>query len=291
MRTLVVTAADEGFATLLRSLVESLDQWQPRPFDDLACFDIGLAASTRAWIARRATHLVEPGWDLPVDETLRSTRPNLRALTVRPFLPRYFPGYDVYLWIDADAWVQERAGLEAYRQAALEGAMALVSHDHPAYRHGPEMSAWRDSRAQACFGRAACELSGISSSWVTYWNTGVFALAAGAPHWSEWSRYFAQGLAATDGKVCCDQTALNQAVAMERLAIAPLAARHNWLCHLALPAFDEAPGKLCDPLERQSALGILHLSGGTKDLLAQLRGDPLGRRLQLRYPPGLVSLA
>jgi hypothetical protein len=49
MRTLVVTAADEAFAPLLRGLVASLHQWDPRPFTDLACLDVGLGGPV-AWI-------------------------------------------------------------------------------------------------------------------------------------------------------------------------------------------------------------------------------------------------
>jgi hypothetical protein len=96
MRTLLVTAANEAFMPLLRGLVGSLQQWEPRPFTDLACFDLRFTPESRRWIERFATHVVTPGWDLPVDEELRRQQPELRALTVRPFLPRYFPGYDVY---------------------------------------------------------------------------------------------------------------------------------------------------------------------------------------------------
>ncbi|MGH6976466.1 MAG: hypothetical protein ACREED_05505 [Stellaceae bacterium] len=29
-----------------------------------------------------------------------------------PFLRRYFPGYDVYLWLDGDTWVQDAEAIE-----------------------------------------------------------------------------------------------------------------------------------------------------------------------------------
>jgi hypothetical protein len=117
----------------------------------------------------------------------------------------------------------------------------------------------------------------------------VFALGAEAPHWNEWSRYFALGLAATAGKLCCDQTALNHAIAVERLPVMALPACYNWLCHLALPSFDEHRSRFCDPLEQQAALGILHLTANTKRLAVCLRGDELGRKLDLRYPPRLFT--
>ena len=82
-----------------------------------------------------AAHVVEPGWDLPVGEKLRTEKPELRGLTVRPFLPNYFPGYDAYLWIDADAWVQERYALDWYIEEAAKGALVAAPHVDRAYRH------------------------------------------------------------------------------------------------------------------------------------------------------------
>ncbi len=280
LRTLVVTAANEAFAPLLRGLVDSLHQWQPRPFTALACFDLGLAPATRDWIGQRAQHVIVPEWDLPVHRSLRQGQPQLRALTTRPFLRRYFPGYDFYLWIDADAWVQQRDAVESYFTAASDGAMAIVAHDHPAYHHSQAATSWRVQRRRECFGRGATSLP-----LANYWNAGVFALAASAPHWETWSNYFNASLDATGGKLCCDQTALNHAITVEKLPVAALTARENWLCHLALPAFDVARNQYCDPLGQQPALGILHLAAHTKDIAVPLQGDAQGRTLDLRFPP------
>jgi len=285
LRTLIVTAADENFSGLLRGLVGSLQQWEVQPYTALACFDLDLAPATRDWIGRHAAHVVEPGWDLPVDQALRSAQPYLRALTVRPFLPRYFPGYDVYLWIDSDAWVQDQSAIETYVTAAASGAIAVVSHAHPAYQHSAGNMNWRAQRAKAYFAMDP----GMSVPRDQYWNAGIFALAAKAPHWQQWAHYFALGLAATDGRLCCDQTALNQAIRVERLPVAALPAPYNWLCHLALPAFDETRQCLCDPLDQQTALGIIHLTANSKNLVCRLRGDALGRKLSLCYPPGLLK--
>ena len=47
MRTLIVTAANEAFAPLLRGLIDSIDQRAPRVFTGLACFDLGLAPGSQ----------------------------------------------------------------------------------------------------------------------------------------------------------------------------------------------------------------------------------------------------
>jgi hypothetical protein len=280
MRILVVTSADEAFMPLLSGLVGSLQQWKTRAFDDLACFDLGLAPKSRQWIEGFATHVVEPGWDLPVNEKLRQEQPELRALTVRPFLPRYFPGYDVYLWIDADAWVQERFALEWLLAAASTGRLAAVPQVHHAYLQTERNFNWRIRHMQACFGQEA----GRRLLWDSYFNAGVFALHADAPHWALWAKWFSLGLEATRGKLCCDQTALNQAIWMEQLPVTPLPALCNWLCHLALPRFDVARRKFCEPIAPGHPIGILHLSANSKDMHLELRSEDRSHKVSLRFP-------
>jgi hypothetical protein len=280
LRTLIVTAADEAFVPLLRGLVESLQQWTPRPYTDLACLDLGLSAANRDWVARYAAHVIEPGWDLGVDEQARTAHPEWRALTARPFLPRYFPGYDVYVWIDADAWVQERFALDWYTILADKGQLAITPHVDRAYRTTPHLIHSRMSRMRAYFGPEAEK----RTLWDRYFNAGVFALRADAPHWAIWATWFRAGLDATAGKLCCDQTALNQAIWMDRLPVAPLPALCNWLCHLAVPAFDPRRGRFCEPILPRNSIGILHLAADSKDRVLALRGDGWERRITLRFP-------
>lgn len=279
MRTLICTAADEAFAPLLRGLVLSLRQWEPRPYTSVACLDVGLGPRTREWLAGYAEHVVEPGWDLPVAAQLRVERPYLRAITARPFLPRYFPGYDVYLWIDADAWVQERFAIDWYLAVAAGGLLAATPQVDRAYRQTAHLVRWRTRRLQAYFGAGAA----ARASWETYFNSGVFALRAGAPHWRAWAEAFAQGLESTRGTLCEDQTALNYALWARQLPVGPLPAVCNWLCHLAPPAFDADHSKFCEPLFPRHRIGIMHLTAKTKDLCLELPGEQGPRAVSLRF--------
>jgi lipopolysaccharide biosynthesis glycosyltransferase len=279
MRTLVVTGADEAFMPLLRGLVKSLQQWEPRPFTALACLDLGLGSESSEWVSRYAAHVVTPGWDLPVDRQLREKQPHLRALTARPFLPEYFPGYDVYLWIDADAWVQERFALEWYFAAAEEGSLAAVPQVDSSYRHKAGMLDWRARRMQTYFREEAAH----RALWDTYFNAGVFALGADAPHWKLWAKHFREGLEATNGSLCCDQTALNHTLWTEDLPVHPLPALCNWLCHLACPGFHVERQRFCEPFTPRRSIGLLHLAAHSKNVSLHLHGDGW-TRTSLRFP-------
>lgn len=279
MRVLFVTAASESYASLLRGLVLSLQPWQPQPYTDLAVLDLGLADETRQWIRQYARHLAVPAWDLPVSETLRAQEPHARALTARPFLRDYFPGYDIYMWIDSDAWVQERYALDWYIAAAARGAMAITPQVHHAYQHTQTSYAWRAQRMRAYFGKPGLQ----RLSWATYFNAGVFALPAKSSHWELWRQSFETGLNACGGSICCDQTALNYCLWTNNVRVMPLPATCNWLCHLAAPGYDVARRRFCEPVVPGSALGILHLAANSKDRRIVVRSGDGVREVGLRF--------
>lgn len=261
VRTLAVTAANEAFVPLLEGLVGSLQQWRSTPIDDLACFDLGLGKSSRAWVASQARFLVKPAWDLPVDEGTKAAKPAYRGLTVRPYLRDYFPGYDVYLWLDADLWVQRKAALDAYIKGASRMGLAIAAQTHPAYVHQPGFVHQRVSHLRSYYGPEGARPLDVEP----YYNPGVFALSASAPHWTAWERSFRAGLQRTGGRLVNDQTAINHAVWSDRLPVAALDARFNWCCHLAAPFFDRRRRRFLEPVEDGRPLGIVHMTAYTKD--------------------------
>ncbi len=279
LRTLVVTGADEGYFSLLDGLLDSLHQWDEQPFADLACFDLGLEARSRASVATRVSRIVEPSWDLPVDAELCRTRPGLRGHTVRPFLPRYFPGYDIYIWIDADAWVQRRFALEWLAGAAAQGLLGAVAHVHPAYETSDEVIQRRRGRMKAYYGQETAD----QIRWDMYLNSGVIALAANAPHWAAWEASFTRGLEACQGKLVTDQAALNHAVWIERLPVCPLPALCNWVTHLAMPGLDLVRGGFCEPVPPAHQIGILHLTDKSWIPIPYDLGDGSYRSVSLRF--------
>ncbi|MBI5276126.1 MAG: hypothetical protein HY854_06650 [Burkholderiales bacterium] len=280
MRTLIVTGADEAFSALLRGLLRSLQQWQPQPYTDLAVLDLGLSAASLEWVGRYARHVVRPGWDLKVDPALRVAKPHLRALTARPFLRDYFPGYDLYLWLDSDTWVQEQFAVEWMFRSAASGAMGLVPEHDRCYHPQPAFVTWRQRGMRHYFDEKAVQ----RVLWDRYFNAGVFSLHVDAPHWGLWNRYFTQGIAKSQGHHVCDQTALNQMLWVERPPVLPLPALCNWLCHSATPGWREDRARFCEPYPPWHVLGIVHLVGGTKDTRVKISRNGVEENFSLQFP-------
>jgi glycosyl transferase family 8 len=260
MKTIIVTGADENFSGLLLGLIDSLHQWDQPLADAIGVLDLGLAKETLRKICGRVTRFATPGWDLPVGPDARQSKPFLRAMTARSFLPRYFPGYDQYLWLDADTWVQERYVTERFFQHAKGGAMAVVPEADHSYIHTADIINWRTLRLSEYFGEDATLLLPTH----TYYNSGAVCLEANAPHWESWTHRFRQGLTASP-ELVSDQTALNYAIWQDKLPLNPLPALCNWCCHLADVVVDRRTGKLCKPGIPRNSIGLIHMTSSAKD--------------------------
>jgi len=287
---IAVTAADAGYFELLRDLLLSLEAARPQTPErpegaDLAVglFDLGLTAEQLAWLDGRVTRIVTPGWDLAVPPAVRAARPHARALTVRPFLPQHFPGYDTYLWIDADVWVQSWQGIELFRHAARLDPVAAAPHTDRAFPLHRRMVQRRHASFAAGYGKAEADLLCLEN----HLNAGVYAARAGSPLWALWAEVFQQGIDASNGADINDQTALNYAWHRRGLSVHLLPANCNWTCHMAKPAWNPRTRQFCEPFLPFAPIALLHLCGLTRQRVYDLAGlDGQRHRMSLRYPGG-----
>ena len=144
--------------------------------------------------------MLAPDW--AIDFPGRSSAPGwFRAMVNRPFLTQFFPGFDVYLCLDVDAWVQDAQCLSEFVTATESGSVAVVPE-----RFGPPVKyvtqlpdgrylvqeisepAIRQNLAKSyrdCFGP---EYEKYANQPVR--NCGVFAIRGDSPAWGIWQEYF-----------------------------------------------------------------------------------------------------
>jgi hypothetical protein len=257
-RLLIASGSDSGYFPLLRDTVLSVLAHRRNVATGI--LDFGLAPDQRAWLADRVTHLVRPGWDLDFPE--REHTPEIRkAQFSRPFLRRHFPGYETYLWIDADAWLQDWRAIELYIAAAGHEKLAITPEIDRAYKRHykrPKLFGW--TLAWKCyreaFGWRVADRLGRNP----ILNCGVFALHHDAPHWDAWARVIAQ-ISQRTRFFYIEQTALNYVIFAERLPVNLLPAYCNWIPGDAVPAFDAAHGLFVEPYAPHEVIGVMHLAG------------------------------
>ena len=257
-RLVLVSGADRFYFPLLRDTVQSI--LAQRPAATIGILDFGLDADQREWLGARVRHLVRPGWDFAFPKQQR-TPETLKAQLARPFLRRHFPGYETYLWIDADAWVQDWRAIELYVAAAGTDKLAITPEIDRAYKRHykrPKLFgwtlAWKNYRT--AFGWRVADRLGRNPML----NCGVFALHHEAPHWDAWIRVMTR-IAQRTRFFFIEQTALNYVIFAEDLPVNLLPAYCNWMPGDAAPAFDPVRGLFVEPYAPHEPIGVMHLAG------------------------------
>jgi lipopolysaccharide biosynthesis glycosyltransferase len=266
-KTIIVTSADDKYAPLLSSLLNSLSQWNRPLSSAVGILDLGLSKKSLESVKGKYTHITKPGWDIPVHSELKASRPYERAKLCRPFLVDYFPGFDLYLWLDADTWIQEYGVIEAYFLAASNGALAVVPSEDRCFRYTQRSMIWRRRYLFDYFGHDALkEYEKVMHhfSGYAYYNAGVFCLSKNAPHWESWKKYFLLAAEKINGGVS-DQAVLNYAIWKDNLPVYPLPATYNWLCHYSIPIWSSTSRKFHEPLIPHRKIELIHMTGDTKN--------------------------
>ena len=260
-RVIIVTACDSRFAGLLRGLLATLQPVLAAPGVDLACFDIGLDPEDRAWLSRYTSVIRPPGIHFGLDEADHSAP--LRSFLARPFLREYFPGYDFYIWIDSDIWLQDPGVVSRYLDGAAEHGLAVTHEEERAYQFQPWLFGWTAKHFLLGYGL----LTGAYLLARPHVNAGFFAMAADAPHWDAWARRYEAALRRSGKLVPHDQFALNHALharGKDRLPAALLDPSCNWICERGAPMWNDVDGAYCKPYAPYERIGAVHLAGPGK---------------------------
>ena len=253
MKTLIVTAANESYAPFLRDLIESLDPHRAGLNSELAIVDLGLSPESRNEFARRAEHLIAPEWPFKPHPVFSHDRVHL-SRAARPFLPDLVPGFDVYVWLDADVWVQDPLGLRWLIEAAAISDIAAVPTLHRAYRLKQQDVAWIEARYRMAFdAEAVGELMSRP-----YINAGVFAAKPSSNLWRHYAARFQTALDRWQGSFLSDQAVVNATIVFDGIHAQLIPARANWICHLARPFWDARAKRFVEPAMPYDPILLMH---------------------------------
>ena len=224
-RTIIITGCEDHYVPLLAGLIGSIEGPARTNQIDIGLLDFGLRDECRKEYARRGVAVVTPEWDF--DQSLFHAPPAdyFKAMTSRPHLRKYFPGYDCYLWMDADSWVQDWSGVELYIASAEAYGLAVtpeVDRSYaPIYSSKMAVIQWRRECYLRCFDE---DVANRLALYPTI-NSGVFAARADAPIWDIWSHTLGQIFQAKhEAFFFAEQSALNAGIRLNglRTAFLPL---------------------------------------------------------------------
>lgn len=225
-----------------------------------------------------ADHLFHVSDDRFLSDQRRGFR--LAYLGIKARLPEFFPGYEVYIWLDGDTWVQNAAGLGQIVESAQYADICMHPERDPNYTIQDHSRVYLRYVYELLYGPDEANRYVDHASI----NSGVFAAKATSPLWRLWQEALEDVRARAGDRAdihFSDQIPLHRLVVSGQLTLAPLRAVNNWLTMLSLPAVNFERKRLLAPTYPFEEINIIHLIGDTKHKRYRL-GDS-GREITFRY--------
>ena len=122
----IVSLADSNYFDLLSELIDSIKKFEQSKNVSICILDAGLTEDQKNKLSEKIDEIKIAEWDIEVSGYKVSGKEWLKSQVSRAFLPKYFPGYKKYLWIDCDAWVNDWQSIELYFKACENGKLGIT---------------------------------------------------------------------------------------------------------------------------------------------------------------------
>jgi hypothetical protein len=278
-KNVIVSLADSNYFELLNELVDSIKKFEKSKDVAICILDAGLTSEQKIILSKKVDEIKSAEWDIEVPAIKVKGREWLKSQVSRAFLPKYFPNYEKYLWIDCDAWVNNWDSVELYFKACENGKLGITQTFGPGYKVMSKVN-WLFGKIAIIksqnFKHAVKSKIGLSKArklaFAPHINIGVFSLEKNSPCWISWQKNLDQTL--KSGNIFGSEgLAINMSVYIDELETEFLPLNCNWIASNLLPKFDEIQNTFVEPYLPNYKIGIMHLAAGIWDGDKDMRLD------------------
>tara|TARA_B100000965_G_scaffold140714_1_gene117168 strand:- start:292 stop:1203 length:912 start_codon:yes stop_codon:yes gene_type:complete len=264
----IVSLADSNYFPLLDELIDSIKRFKESKDIAICVLDAGLLEQQKNKLLSKVDEIKSAEWDIKVPESKIKGREWLKSQVSRAFIPKYFPNYEKYLWIDCDAWVNDWQTIEIFFKACDDNKLGITQTIGPGYKI--------TSKVDWVFGKLAIIKSqnfkhAIKSNinlnkarklaFAPHINIGVFSLEKNSKSWEIWQNNLRETLKGGD-IFGSEQLAMNISVYHDNIETEFLPLNCNWITSNLLPKFDETNDTFVEPYLPNNKIGIMHLAAG-----------------------------
>jgi hypothetical protein len=270
-KNVIVSLADANYFELLNELVDSVKNFEKSKDVAICILDAGLTDQQKIILSKKVDEIKSAEWDIKVPDFKVKGKEWLKSQVSRAFLPKYFPDYEKYLWIDCDAWVNDWNSVELYFKACENGKLGITQTLGPGYKIMSKVN-WLFGKVAIIksqnFKHAVKSKIGINKArklaFAPHINIGVFSLEKNSSGWASWQKNLEQTL--KSGNIFGSEgLAINMSVYIDELETEFLPLNCNWIASNLLPKFDETKNKFVEPYLPNYEIGIMHLAAGIWD--------------------------
>ena len=267
-KNVIVSLADANYFQLLNELIDSIVRFEESKNVAICILDAGLTEEQRNILSKKVDQIKSAEWDINVPQFKVKDKEWLKSQVSRAFLPKYFPNYEKYLWIDCDAWVQEWSVIDLYFKACEDGKLGITQTIAPGYRIMSKVK-WLIGKLAIIksqnFKHAVSSKIGIEKArklaFAPHINIGVFSLEKNSKCWNVWQTNLKQTL--SSGKIFGSEgLAINISVYIDNVETEFLPINCNWIVSNLLPKINESNNKFVEPFLPNIPIGIMHLAAG-----------------------------
>ncbi len=267
-KNVIVSLADANYFPLLDELINSIKRFSEIRDVAICILDAGLTEKQKESLALKVDEIKTADWDIEVPDSKIKGREWLKSQVSRAFLPKYFPNYEKYLWIDCDAWVNNWETVKLYFKACDDGKLGITQTIGPGYKITSKVNWVFDKLAiikSQNFKHALKSNIGYKKArklaFAPHINIGVFSLEKNATSWKSWQENLKQTL--KGGEIFgSEQLAMNMSVYIDDIETEFLPLNCNWITSNLLPKFDEDNSTFVEPYLPHYKIGIMHLAAG-----------------------------
>ncbi|MDC0453204.1 glycosyl transferase [Alphaproteobacteria bacterium] len=263
---IIVSSADSKYFFLLKELFLSLDKSGILSDYQFSILDTGLTEEQRFFFLDHSVIIKEAIWNTSVPNFKILGRDNLKTQVARAYLPDYFEDYKLYIWLDADMWLNDTKSFNLYEKGAFNNKLTIVPQSDRAYV--------KNANVEWLFGfpkkiktinyknisKSISKSLGRKYAFHSTLNAGAFAINDNVNIWKCFQKNIK--LAAKKGRIFgTDQVALALSIYEDGLPSEFLPAYCNWMCEFNMPKFDSENGQFVEPYIPNHPIALVHLAG------------------------------
>ena len=290
---LIVSSCDSKYFHLLKELFLSIKKTNLFNEYDFAVLDTGMDLNQLNYLKDNKIIIAKARWDVKVPQYKILGRNHLKTQTARAFLPDYFPNFKIYIWLDADLWLNDVNSFLLYEKGAFKNSLAITPQVDRAYYKLASVEWFFNfpKRIKTInyknIGKSVSKKLAKKYAFHATLNAGAFAIKSNSLIWDVFQKNVK--LASKKGRIFgTDQVALALSVYEDKIPTEFLPSYCNWMCEFNLPFFDENKKMFIEPYLPHNPIALIHLAGldkirSNKDMLSSIKtlnGNVIQRSLR-----------
>ena len=270
---IIVSSSDSKYYELVKELFLSLRTHKLLDEYEFGILDTGMDENQVSYFKDNNVKIEKAVWNVDVPKYKILGRDHLKTQVARAYLPDYFPNYKIYIWLDADIWINDVKSFLLYEMGAAKNCLTITPQSDRAYFNTAKVD-WLFNLPVKVktinyknIGKSVSKKLAKKYAFYSTLNAGAFAISSNQLIWETLQKNVK--LAAKKGRIFgTDQVALALTIHEDKVPTEFLPAYCNWMCEFHFPIYDDKQKKFLEPYIPNNPIALIHLAG-----LDEIRSD------------------